>query len=351
MKRSQWWGTIALAVAAMGVALVAGELLIRFASPVEYLSPRYEFSREYGLMPFAGVVMEHGKPGRYHFRYTVNSDRYRGPVVDAGADSLPVIVTLGDSYTFGMGTADGREYPAVMRRELAGRAEVVNLGSPGWGLTQQVRRYAEFGANFSPAVVVLQFCSNDLEDNLAYRVAVVKDGGIVFQDSQNSLSGPKRLLSRSFLQRTQLYNFLRTRASPFVHGLLARREEARLNETMQPPAGSAADDGPPPIQVVYEELLRAFAARLDAEGRALVFIAVDHQLEQFPWLHARVEEMHARGDLRLVNVTAWLAGMENYGSPEGHLWGEPAHRVIGLRLAGEVLGAAAGADSAATVAP
>lgn len=350
MKRRQWGATIALFIAAAGVALAAGELLIRWVSPVEYLSPRYEFSRGYGLIPYAGVVMEHGRPGHYRFRYTVNSDRYRGPVIDAGADSLPVIVTLGDSYTFGMGTADGNEYPAVMRRALAGRAEVVNLGSPGWGLTQQVRRYAEFGAAFAPDVVVLQFCSNDLEDNLAYRVAVVKGGAIEFQDSQNSLSGPKRLLSRSFLQRTQLYNFLRTRASPFVHGLLARREEARLNQAMQPAAADPSG-APPPIQAVYEELLRAFAARLKAEGRALVFISVDHQLEQFPWLAGRVREMHARGELRVVDVTEWLAGMENYGSPEGHVWGEPAHRVIGERLAEVLMPAPAAPDSLPASAP
>jgi hypothetical protein len=241
-----------------------------------------------------------------------------------------------------MGVRDGEEYPAVMHRALAGRWQVVNLASPGWGLTQQIRRYCEFGVRFHPKVVVLQFCSNDLEDNLANRVTAVRDGELVFQDSRNSLNGLKRRLSRSFLQRTQLYNFLRTRASPLVHGLLIRREGARLEKTLRGPGAPGGDATP--MERVYNDLLRAFAARLSADGVALIVISVDHQLDGFPATRALVHELDARGDLRYLEVTEWLAGKSPYDSPEGHAWGTKAHRVIGERLADAIAAAPATAD-------
>jgi hypothetical protein len=47
MKRRHLGASLLLAVIALIVALGAGELLIRVASPVEYLYPRYRFSPDY----------------------------------------------------------------------------------------------------------------------------------------------------------------------------------------------------------------------------------------------------------------------------------------------------------------
>jgi hypothetical protein len=290
--------------------------------------------------------MVHGVPRKYEFHYTVNSMQSRGEPVLPGASDRPTVVVLGDSYSFGMGVNDGEEFPSVMRRALAGRADVVNLGSPGWGLTQEIRRYHELGAAYEPEIVVLQFCANDPEDNLANLVTRVEDGKFVFVDSQNSLNLIKKYLSRSFVQRTQLYNFVRTRASVVAQRILIRREAERLQTAV--PAGTTPA-AVPVIEKVYVDLLMAFAAEMRERGTALWFISVDHNVEQFPHIAATVQELNARGDLRYIEVLDWLRGHEPYYSPEGHSWGEPAHKIIGEHLAAEV--ASALADTGPTLSP
>jgi len=321
------------AVVAVVLMFVLGEVLIGLASPSEYLYPRYQFSAQYGLIPFPNVVMVHGTPRKYEFHYTVNSMQSRGEVIEPGTSSLPVVVVLGDSYSFGMGVNDGEEFPTVMRHHLENRAAVVNLGSPGWGLTQEIRRYYDVGAAYDPRIVILQFCANDPDDNLANRVTRVQDGKFVFVDSENSLNFIKKYLSRSIVQRTQLYNFLRTRASRVVLEKMARREASRLDAGRP---DSAQTTGVPGIEKVYIELLDLFAADMRAEGRQLWFISIDNQLDMFPHIAAAVHELDARGDLRYLEVTDWLHGHEPYQSPEGHVWGAPAHKIVGEHLAAEV---------------
>ncbi len=316
------------------VMLVLGEILIGLASPSEYLYPRYQFSAEYGLIPFPNVVMVHGIPRKYEFHYTVNSMNSRGAVVEPHKSGLPAVVILGDSYSFGMGVNDGEEYPTVMHKHLAGRvADVVNLGEPGWGLTQEIRRYYDTGAKYDPKIVVLQFCANDPSDNLANRVTVVENGEFKFIDSANSLNVVKKYLSRSFVQRTQLYNFFRTRASRVLLERLTQHEAAKLDAKAPDSANAGAVPG---IERTYIELLEPFAAKLHAQGKQLWVIAVDHQLEQFPHINQAVHDLDARGELRYIEVLDWLKGAEPYASPEGHMWGAKAHEVIGNHLSGEV---------------
>jgi hypothetical protein len=76
---------------------------------------------------------------------------------------------------------------------------------------------------------------------------------------------------------------------------------------------------------------------------------VDRQLEQLPHIQRAVEELDARGEIRYVEVMDWLRDHPDHASPEGHLWGTAAHRVIGEHLAAEV--AAALADTASMRAP
>ncbi len=44
--------------------------------------------------------------------------------------------------------------------------------------------------------------------------------------------------------------------------------------------------------------------------------------------------MESEGLLEYHPVGPWLDGVEDFGSPEGHSWGVPAHRIVGERLAG-----------------
>lgn len=328
VKRRFAGRTLLLAGAGVVAALVLGELVVWAARPTEYLYPRYQFSPEYGLIPFADVVMVHGVPRKFEYRYTINAYQCRGETPAPGPQALPATLILGDSNAFGMGVSDGEEFPAVMRRTLAGRVEVVNLSSPGWGLTQQIRRYYEFGVRYDPKVIVLQYCSNDPDDNLANRVTVIENNDFVFLESANSFNWVKKHLSRSFVQRTQLYNFVRATASRALLPRQVEREAARLDNATAP----AASDASTAQERVYIELLDLFARRVHSEGRRLIVISVDRQLAPTPHIERAVMDLEARGLLDYVEVMDWLEGRPRYDSPEGHVWGTAAHAIIGEHL-------------------
>jgi hypothetical protein len=345
---------IGMLVVTFLLIVLMGEVVLRLFSPVEYLSPRYKYSAKYGFSLFEDTRMEHSVPGKYKYYYTVNHYGYRGEPVDlAPSYDRPNIIVLGDSYTFGMGVNDGEEYAALLDAGLADY-RVVNLGNPGWGLTQEIRRYYDLGTLYQPRAVILQFCSNDPDDNLNNRVTRLQDGQFRFVDNAGHVNWTKKYLSRSFIQKSQLYNFFRNRVYLLFRGRALKREEAELAAREQDSNGGAAavtnkfaenvvgqsDHGTDqseyvetPKEKLHADLLEAFADDLSREGVALIVIAVNGQLDDYPGIRRRVDDMAARGAVRYVEVSEWFEGVYDFGSPEGHAWGAPAHAIIARELA------------------
>lgn len=321
---------ILLSALALTVMIGLCEIAIRFLSPVETLHPRYRFSPEYGLSLFESTTMTHSRPGKFEFRYTVNSRGYRGPVHDPGPwRGEMTIVVLGDSYAFGIGVEDGEEFASRMGDELGENVRVVNLGNPGWGLTQQIRRYMEYGRLFEPDLVVLVFCANDPEDNLGYKVTTLAGEGsseaFVFRDSERRFGWTKKYLSRSVLQKSQTYNLFRNSIYSFFKDRAVREAELTMKKQARSPA--------PTMERFYFELLDRFTEVLADDGTDLLMISVNGQLAEFPWLMEQVRAMDVSGRLDYVEVARWFAGQSDYSSPEGHLWGAKGHAIVGERLA------------------
>lgn len=339
--RRRLLGTLGLAAAGLASAFAISESIVWWFFPTEYLYPRYQVSPQYGLIPYPNVAMVHGVPRRFELRYSTNADRCRGEnVAPASEAQRPAVAVLGDSYTFGMGVSDGEDYPAVMRRALGGRWTVLSLASPGWGLTQQIRRYYDLGEAYYPDVVVIQFGGNDPEDNIINPVTKVRDGEFVFVDGGHGLNWTKRLLARSVLQRSQLYNFARVRASRLLEAQRVKSGIEDQRRTMPGLVGSVTtrDSVRTMQERIYTDLLSTFARELSADGRTLVVIAINRHLTLFAHIEAVVRDLDAQGLLRYHEVLDWLEGMSDYGSPDpGHGWGAPAHAVIGERLAEVVL--------------
>jgi hypothetical protein len=271
--------------------------------------------------------MVHERPGRWRFVYTINELRYRGNAYTPSDNQAhPSVVVLGDSYTFGAGVDDGEEYASVLERELGGSGRVINLGIGGWGLTQEIRRYYDFGARYHPRAVILQFSANDPRDNLKCAITQVRDGQFQFHDSSERIYRIKDLLSRSWIQKSQIYNLFRDRLYRLMESRVVERERATLEKGNTAAAGSTEER-------VYVELLRAFATDLHRRGVPLILLSVNGQLAGFPEIAAEVSRLQEEGLLRYVDVADWLSGESDYASPEGHLWGAKAHRIIGERLA------------------
>jgi lysophospholipase L1-like esterase len=269
--------------------------------------------------------MVHEKAGRWRFVYSINAVSCRGSELPIARHyKLPNIVALGDSYTFGAGVDDGDEYPAVIERRLAGKAEVINLGVGGWGLTQEIRRYYELGALYQPVAVVLQFSANDPLDDLKCPVTEVAGDRFVFHDSHEPLFRLKNILSRSVLQKSQIYNLFRDSVYRLFEARIVERTRSQQRGGRSPNSDEA----------IYVGLLERFVKDLRSGGVRVIFITVNDQLREFPAVQGAVSRLAAAGLLEFHDAAEWLDGMAAEPSPEGHLWGRKAHRIIGEKLAG-----------------
>lgn len=336
MRLLHRFGSSLLLIFTVGILLVAGEIAVRLIKPRAYMYPRWEYSRDYGSVLYKNTTMVQELPGKWKYEYQINEYGYRGPAVPiSNAYDKKNILILGDSYSFGHGVCDGEEYAAVMRSRLQDNFNVINLAVGSYGLTQEIRRFYEFGQLYMPSVVFLQFCGNDLDDNLFNRVTEIKDGRFVFHPTNNPIGWTKIFLSHSVVQKSQLYNLFRDS----VYRFFRKRTivNAHIDATPRPDRTRALDIKETRQERYYNQLLDLFARDLHRRGISLVMIAVNNQLDWHPSVRNKVMELDAAGDLRYIEVAAWFETLTDYGSPEGHDWGAKAHQVIGEHLADYVI--------------
>jgi lysophospholipase L1-like esterase len=81
----------------------------------------------------------------------------------------PRIVVLGDSITFGSGVGPRERFTDQLETLLAAHrgspVEVLNLGVGGYDTLQEVATLEDVGLRFTPDLVLVGYCVNDLGDN------------------------------------------------------------------------------------------------------------------------------------------------------------------------------------------
>lgn len=325
-RGKRFLATLIAALIAVVVVVVVGELMVRFIRPQRSMYPRWQFSSKYGAMLFPDREMVHERPGQWRFIYTTNANQCRGELIPiSNSYERQNVLVLGDSYSFGNGVDDDEVYAAVLSEELGDGYDTVNLSVGGWGLTQHIRRFYEFGRLYDPSVVIVQFCNNDPRDNYKNGVTTIENGKFVFRNSTFGLNFLKRFLSDSKIQKSQLYNLIRD-------PLYTRFARRTLTDAMRR-AGEADPDSVPVEERLYNELLELFARDLNERGISLIVISVDGQMSSFPFIEEMVGELDSEGLLIYCGVLDWFEGKPHPQSPEGHIWGREAHRIIGTELA------------------
>ena len=326
LRRRQILLWIVTGVITVTFTIVISELLLMFISPQASMYPRSEWSAEYGFVNWQDRQVVHKKPGRWKYVYTTNRHRNRGPLVPvSNSYSKKNIVVLGDSNTFGIGVNDGESFAEVISHELDDGYSVLNLGVGGWGLTQQVRRYYEFGQLYAPAAVILQFSLNDLRDNFNNKVTIIEDGRFQFVESQSPTNWIKKILSDSYIQKSQIYNLVRDSLYIFF----SRRHERQAMESH----ATYQDARIPPDESFYNDLLELFAGDLHRNGVRLLLISSDKkQLASVPYIKEKIVSLERRGVLEYIDIWEWLENVTDYRSPQGHVWGDRAHAIIGRGL-------------------
>lgn len=324
------------------LGLVIGELLLYFVYPQKYMYPRWEFSTKYGNELYANTVMIQACPRKWRFVYTINEARYRGKFIPISETYVKKnIVFLGDSNTFGHGVNDGEEYPAVIGDLLHDQCDVINLAAGGWGLTQQIRKYYELGSLYKPTVVVLQFSGNDPKDNFVNRVTDIENGKFVFLETNNAMNQNIAFLSRSIVQRSQIYNlFKNTFFSIFRQQMINKgaadyhKETAAVKDKDMEPIGKVpiTQNTVGKAEWFYVKLLELFAHELKQDNITLIFISAGEGLEDYRYIKSKVLELDKRKELVYCDISPWFYGEEDYGSKEGHIWGVKGHHIIGENL-------------------
>lgn len=163
MKRAI--SNIAIALAALLGALAFGEIILRqvVTLPLERIEPEIRYVdhpvRRFTLAPDqAGFT--YGAPARIDARgFRVNGTSRR----EDGTTRR--ILGLGDSYTFGLGVADGETWPARLESHLRRHAtvpvSVINAGTISYGVAQQLDLLRSDALRTGPDVVVHALYWND----------------------------------------------------------------------------------------------------------------------------------------------------------------------------------------------
>lgn len=325
---------ITASVILLGVIL-GGELMVRWLKPQPISFPKWTFSYQYGHVLPKDCRMDHYFPGKWHYVYTINSYGYRGPQISV-SNHYPRknIVILGDSYAFGTGVQDGEAFADVLQRDLKGQFDVINLGVGGYGLTQEIRRYYEFGQLYRPSYVILQFCQNDPMDNLDQPVTEIHNGRFVFKNTQTHYNWFRSIIGNSAMfQKSQLYNFVRYLI--YSHYVSVHQYQDKKPDKEQQTALNydQAQEMNVRAEKFYIELLGAFARDLSENRIKLVLISVNGELDSWKMIRQAVDGLSQAGVLTYLEVEPWFQGQRDFGSPEGHKWGVKAHAIIGRHLA------------------
>lgn len=158
------------------VVLAGLEIALRILAPSEMVYPpeqgRGKASRFDPLLGWAnreGAAAEL-KTAEFDATVTINSKGLRGREIPyERTPGKARIALLGDSFAWGFGVSDDDALAPQLERALGDGVEVVNMGAIGYGTDQEALFYESEGRRYSPDLVLLVFCLNDVENNASDR--------------------------------------------------------------------------------------------------------------------------------------------------------------------------------------
>ncbi len=158
-RRLLYWTILlgGLAVFAWGASMVArattGYLYVK-KQPPGWKGTVARADARLGFAPVPGSAGAEILPGGELEPVRFDSAGLRVPMEEGVAVSGPVVLALGDSFTFGTGCRAEDTYPARVARALGGRS--LNAGFPGYGLSQMLTRAQELVPRYRPQLLLVQ---------------------------------------------------------------------------------------------------------------------------------------------------------------------------------------------------
>jgi lysophospholipase L1-like esterase len=243
------------------------------------------------------------RPGgavRAEVAYRVNAQGLRGRETTVEKPSgVRRVAVLGDSIAFGYWVAEehgfARQLEAMLNEAApgGGGVEVLNFGVPGYNLDQEIEALRARALAFSPDLVVVAFCLNDLEGIFSYELGLVQD--------RSARRG--RLTGRAWealLLRSTLAAWVEYRLSE----LDARRSFVRARNPVGGPLYEGALEQQREALAGRMAVLRSLLAARGLPGLLVVFPELGGRFERYPHreLHEAVVEEAGRAGLAAVDL-------------------------------------------------
>ena len=276
----------------------------------------------------------------------------------------PIILALGDSFTFGTGVELEQTFLALTEKRLD--AIILKAGVPGYNI-HQYDRYVRLNAlSLNPSVVLVNlFTANDLAADIA-RLEVTHDGYLAESYRDEVATSLFMRLNRWSFNHSALFRFLKSRGVDF-HLI------GRLLESLGDRASTAENLGisAPPVELLrrvpndeqqvdtlyfsVERALLRMESFLAQNGVQLVVNLVPFRMQIEPWIlrrvvrdvdesdydrqniHKRLIEILGRHDIPFIDASA--AFIDYYRKHKRSLyWRLDGHfNQAGNRLMAEVL--------------
>ena len=300
--------TLALAAASVALTLSALEAAFRVARvPVGTVqinratvrrsdNPRLRFELRPG-----GVV-------RAEVEYRVNELGLRGPETTIEKPpGVRRIAVLGDSIAFGYWVSDAqafaRQLEALLndRPSAGGRVEVLNFGVPGYNLEQEIEALRAKALAFSPDLVVVLFCLNDLEGLFSYELGLVQERS----DRRRTLPGQVR---EWLVARSRLFSWVEYRLTE----LEARRHFVKAKNPLDGRLYAEAVSQQRKALQGQLAVLRALVASRGIPGLVVVVPVLGDRFERYPHrdLHRAVVESAETESLGAVDLLDCFSAYE-----------------------------------------
>jgi hypothetical protein len=315
-KRRRSWRILVLLAASLVVAVALAEIVLAIVKINARSSVQFIPGKGPTFLPNA--YYRHSREGFSEGRFNSHGFRDHERTIDKPAGTYRIAV-FGDSFTEAFQVDLDLAFPARVERELGrrcpgARVEVLAFGQSGFGTADSLMRYRNFGAAYSPDLVLLAFTTiNDYRnnhrvlnrDNVAYYFEVGDDGELVLDTSRiddyaETLNPVKRMY-----QQLKRRSYLLSLIAEDVQLVREHWRRARYEDR----SGAHATRGVSPFSDLnvylegadprWEEaydltarILELFKRDVESHGGEFALIALSNDLQTHPAIRTREEQKH-----------------------------------------------------------